>query len=276
MNNPIDKKLEKVFKEEFENFEPTPSAHVWENIEKGLAKAEKKPFPWMRIAASVIILFVVGYMGVGILEDPTNTKDVFVKGIDPKSTPKTKTTKPEQGMFKIISSGKANTGEKIETKKPAKSVAKKTPAKKADKKSVKPVVKKKAEKIAPATKPVAKAIEPKQEEVVEQIAVAETPVEESSAKAIAKAEILEPEIAQEETPLEIIEEASPEVIASAPASNVKEIEVKRALDVAVVAAERINNEKVKFAKVQTEDAQEYSYNINLGFISWSGKKTVSN
>lgn len=273
MNNPIDKKLEKVFKEEFENFEPTPSAHVWENIEKGLAKAEKKPFPWMRIAASVIVLFVIGWMGMGILEDPSNNKDIFVKSADQKNTPKAKTTKPEQGMFKIISSGKSKTNKVTKTDKTVKPVSKKASEKKVAKKAVKPVIKSKSEL---KSKPIAKVIKPATQEKIEQDAPAVILEENTSAQALVKLETVEPEIVLEEAPLEIIEEKSPEVIASAPASNIKEIEVKRALDVAIVAADRINNDKIKFAKVQTEGAQEYSYNINLGFISWSGKKTVSN
>ena len=101
---------------------------------------------------------------------------------------------------------------------------------------------------------------------------------------IAAAELPEAseEIAIEEVPTEVIAQVEPimptpePVAISAKAkSNVKELEIKRALDVAVVAAERIKNRKIQVEKSVEQEEEIYSYNINLGFISWSGTKSVS-
>ncbi|HSJ68884.1 MAG TPA: hypothetical protein VK921_14465 [Anditalea sp.] len=55
-----DKNIDKYFKDQLENYEVKPSGLAWERLENKLDKNKKPAYPWMKIAASIMLLLTMG------------------------------------------------------------------------------------------------------------------------------------------------------------------------------------------------------------------------
>jgi len=55
-----DKNIDKYFRDQLDNHEIKPSGLAWERLEKRLDGNKKPAYPWMKVAASVVLLLTMG------------------------------------------------------------------------------------------------------------------------------------------------------------------------------------------------------------------------
>src|ERR1700754_2177609 len=98
--NMQDKEFDDLFQSKLDNFEMEPSAQVWQNIDAELdgKKRSRGMFPWLSIAASIIILIAVAVLfipkkGTEDTHHPKNNKLTAAK-IKPAVTERVKGDKP--------------------------------------------------------------------------------------------------------------------------------------------------------------------------------------
>jgi len=70
----MENELDKLFEEKLKNYQKEPAGAAWEQIQKELGH-EKKPFPWMRVAASGAILIAAGVLTTQLLTQSPVTEE---------------------------------------------------------------------------------------------------------------------------------------------------------------------------------------------------------